>query len=74
MKVQLDALFRRRVYPHGRLQLHNGVRLHDHLVIIPVEGHFALDFYPTCREKCRSESALPTCVLHELVDAHGVLV
>ena len=46
MKVQLDALFGSRVQPHGRLQLHNGVRLHDHLVIVPVKGHFALNFYP----------------------------
>ena len=46
MKVQFHALFRRRVQPHGRLQLHNGVRLHDHLIIIPVEGHFTLNFHP----------------------------
>ena len=70
MKVQLDALFGSRVQPHGRLQLHDRVRLHDHLVIVPVEGHFSLDFYPHAGRNA-AQNRLCLVVLHELVDAHG---
>ena len=73
MKVQLDALFRRRVHPHGRLQLHNGVRLHDHLVIVPVKGHFTLNFHPHTGADA-GEDWLCLVIFHELIDADGACI
>ena len=46
VQMQLHTLFRRRVGPDRRGDFDNRIRLHDHFVVVPVEGHFALNFDP----------------------------
>ena len=49
VQMQLHTLFRRRVGPDRRGDFYNRVWLHDHFVVVPVEGHFALNFDPHAR-------------------------
>ena len=70
VQVQLDALFRRGVLALGRFELLDGIRLHDHLVVVAVEGHFALNAHPHA-DLYIFQNGLCLVGLHELVDADG---
>ena len=71
MQMQLHALVLRGVLALGRLELLDGIRLHDHLVVIAVEGHLALNAHPHARLHVLFQNGLCLVRLHELVDADG---
>ena len=73
VQVQLDALFRRGVLALGRFELLDGIRLHDHLVVVAVKGHFALNAHPHA-DLYIFQNGLCLVGLHELVDADGASV
>ena len=70
VQVELDALVRRGVNALRRRDLQDRVRLHDHLVVIAVERHLALDLHPHSGLYA-VEDRLGLVGLHELVDADG---
>ena len=70
VQMQLDALVRRGVNALRRGDLQDRVRLHDHLVVIAVERHLALDLHPHSGLYA-VEDRLGLVGLHELVDADG---
>ena len=70
MQMQLHALVLRGVLALGRLEFLDGIRLHDHLVVIAVEGHLALNAHPHARLHV-FQNGLCLVRLHELVDADG---
>ena len=70
VQMQLDALVRRGVDALRRGDLQDRVWLHDHLVVIAVERHLALDFDPH-PGLYAVEDRLGLVGLHELVDADG---
>ena len=69
VQMQLHALFLCRVHAFWRGDTLNGIGLHDHLVVIAVKGHLALNAHPHAGLDV-VKNWLGLVVFHELVDTH----